>query len=254
MPDRPNTSNSATAEVADSLIRTGGCPLTHGGVPLVLLAGRVVWWERTATLLVADLHLGKVTAFAAGGLPMDAELGLRIARADLDRLGTLLAATAARRLIILGDLLHARGSRDPALFEVVASWRQQWSHVEMLLIRGNHDERAGDPPPDWAMPAVNEGLIESGLELRHIPRQPGGRNAPAPVVPSVCGHLHPVVALADLPGCGSSRERTGCFALDAQTRELVLPAFGSFTGGARMAPRAGQRLFVIAGQRVLPIA
>jgi len=227
----------------------GNCTISLGGHELHLRPDKTVWWPARRTLLVADLHLGKVTAFAAGGVPIDPAIGIRTADRDLATLHSAAASTAALRIIILGDLIHAKASHDAELLAHVAAWRSTTAHLEIVLIRGNHDTNAGDPPPSWNMNVCDEGRDEHGLVLLHVPRSQSSRRHQAP--PSVCGHIHPVISLRDLPGCGGQRERVACFV--RTNDQLILPAFGSFTGGGRITPAPDTSLYLIAGSRVLAV-
>ena len=76
---------------------------------VVLLPGRAAFLPSSATLLVADLHLGKAATFRKAGIPVPEGS----AQADLARLARLVRETSARRLVIVGDLLiapYARGN------------------------------------------------------------------------------------------------------------------------------------------------
>jgi metallophosphoesterase superfamily enzyme len=61
----------------------------------------------------------------------------------------------------------------------------------------------------------------------------------------LAGHDHPV---AHLSGPGRDRLRLPCFVNNAN--QATLPAFGAFTGGHVVAPRAGQSLHAVGGGRV----
>jgi DNA ligase-associated metallophosphoesterase len=214
----------------------------------VLLPDRAVWWERTATLLIADLHLGKPAAFRSAGVPVpDGTTG-----ADLARAAALVAATGAHRLIVLGDFLHARAGRSPPVMAALSAWRNALPALRIVLVRGNHDARAGDPPADLRITCVDEPLVEPGpapgrsLHLRHHP--PGGDRA-AGEAPAICGHLHPAVVL---DGPAGASLRSACYWFTPTT--AVLPAFGRFTGTFRVRPRRGDRVFVVGPGEVLEAA
>ncbi len=82
-------------------------PQFHG---LVLLPQRAVFDPAERTLFVADVHFGKAAAFRALGAPVP-----KGTTADnLARLTALMEATGAARLVVLGDLLHARAGLPPA--------------------------------------------------------------------------------------------------------------------------------------------
>ena len=206
------------------------------GERLSLLPERAVHWPRERTLFAADTHGGKAAAFRAASLPIPEAM----TEDDLTRLARMVERTRARRLIVLGDLLHARTGRSPETLGAIAAWRAAHPGLEILLVRGNHDRGAGDPPGDWNVRCVDEPFELPPFVLRHRPGEPADGYA-------LAGHLHPAVRLT---GRGGQGLRLPCFWF--QPHGAVLPAFGSFTGTATIAPCPGDRLFVIADGAVLP--
>lgn len=207
------------------------------GEPLRMLAERAIFWPRARTLLVADPHWGKAATFRALGVPVPRGT----TAGGLDRLGALLGRTGAERIVFLGDFLHAREGRAPATLGALTDWRARHSQVEMLLVRGNHDRRAGDPPPETGIRCVDPPLAEPPFLLAHHPNPlPGGY--------VLAGHLHPGVRLA---GTGRQRERLPCFWFGAAVG--VLPAFGDFTGLADIAPARGDAVWVVAGEELVRV-
>jgi DNA ligase-associated metallophosphoesterase len=204
---------------------------------LVLLPERAVYWPRTATLLVADAHWGKAAAFRAAGVVVPRGTTTE----GLARLDAMLSRTGARRIIFLGDLLHAREGRSPETLRVLGEWCVRRSTIEMTLVRGNHDRRAGDPPMELGIECVDAPLIEAPFVLAHRP-------APHPAGYVLAGHLHPAVLLAGEAGL---RARLSCFWLGQAVG--VLPAFGDFTGTAAIAMHEGDRVFVIAEGGVVEV-
>ena len=207
------------------------------GERLVLLAERAVWWERTGTLLVADPHWGKAAAFRAAGVPVPGGT----TTAGLDRLSAALDRTGAARLVILGDLFHARESRAPRTLEAVRRWRDRHSDLPIVLVRGNHDRRAGDPPGELGIDCLDPPSPEAPFVLAHHPE-------PSDAGYVLAGHLHPSVTLR---GPGRQRQRLPCFHLGP--RVGILPAFGDFTGTADVAVCPGDRVFVVAGDDVVEV-
>jgi metallophosphoesterase superfamily enzyme len=110
-----------------------------------------------------------------------------------------------------------------------------------VLVRGNHDDRAGDPPAALRFEVVDEPFSEGGLALCHHPRPIDGAY-------TLAGHLHPCVSLG---GPARDHLRLPCFHFGAQVG--VLPAFGSFTGMHALRVGAGERAYVIAGDRVAAV-
>jgi len=220
----------------------GAVAVRIGSVELVLLAQRAVLWERT--LFVADLHVGKPAAFGHHGIPVP----IATVDADLIRLSELVAATKAQHVIVLGDLLHDATGRDAATMGRVAAWRAEQMTLRMTLVRGNHDKRAGDPPGDWRIECVSEGERLGPFTLLHRPPEnvEAEQDGPGPV--SLFGHVHPVVVMQ---GPARMSERSACFVCGPRT--VLLPAFGSFTGGKAIMPLASERVFAIGDGSVMEV-
>lgn len=207
------------------------------GESLRLLPERAVYWEREEMLIAADLHWGKAAAFRAGGIPIPGGT----TTADLSRLDRAVARTGARRLALLGDLLHAREWRGAETVRAIAAWRAVARGLELLLIRGNHDRRAGDPPADLDIEVVDGPWRVGPFALRHEPTRVDGAYV-------LAGHVHPGVTIR---GPGRERLRLPCFALGRSVG--ILPAFSEFTGTALIDPGPGGRVFVIAGEDVVEV-
>lgn len=117
------------------------------GTALQLLPQRALWWPAAHMVLVADVHFGKAATFRRAGQPVP-----HGTTADnLARLDAVLAATGADHLVFLGDFLHARSGAADALWQQLLPWRQRHARVAMTLVRGNHDQHAGDPPAALAI-------------------------------------------------------------------------------------------------------
>ncbi len=188
--------------------------ITVAGAALELDPAGAAWWPARRTLIVADLHFEKGSAFAARGVrlpPYDS-------RATLSALAAVIARHAPRRLIALGDSFHDRSldarmapmDRDRLAAMVAAMDDWVW-------IAGNHDPR----PPGHLGGRATETLTLDGLTFRHEPAA-----APTPAgAGEVAGHLHPC---ARIRRRGRSVRRR-CFVTDGA--RLIMPAFGAFTGG-----------------------
>jgi uncharacterized protein len=128
-----------------------------------------------------------------------------------------------------------------ALETAFLTWREQHAAVDVLLVRGNHDDRAGDPPAHWNVPVVDEPHALAPFLACHRPVSPRSGYA-------LCGHVHPGVWLT---GPADQRERLPCFVLGS--RRAILPAFGSFTGLATTAHTRGDRVVAIAATRLFAL-
>ncbi len=204
------------------------------GQALSLLPQKAVLLSASATLLIADAHIGKATSFRALGVPVPRGTTSE----TLAALTALIDRHHARRVVFLGDFLHSARAHAAETLAAVGRWRERHADVRLVLVRGNHDDRAGDPPAALGFEVVDEPLREGGLALCHHPR-------PREDGFVVAGHLHPCVSVH---GRARVRLRLPCFHLSA--RVLVLPAFGSFTGMHPVRREDGDRVFAIAGDAV----
>lgn len=198
---------------------------------LDLLPDRALWWPAERTLFVADVHLGKAATFRALGQPVPSGTTAD----NLARLSTLIDAHQARRLVVLGDFLHAAAAQQPAVLDPVHAWRERFSDVECLLVRGNHDSRAGDPPPSLRFLIVDEPHRLGPFAACHHPQVVAGAFA-------LAGHLHPAVMLR---GRADERLRLPCFCATEQL--MILPAFGAFTGTTLEGLPRPSRRYVVGG-------
>jgi len=207
------------------------------GETLRLLSERAVYWERASTLLVADPHFGKAAAFRAAGVPVPRGTTTE----TLCRLDAALSRTGARRIVFLGDFLHAREGRSPETLRVMNEWRAGHAAIEMTIVRGNHDKRAGDPPRELEMKCVDGPVGEEPFVFAHHPTK-------SDVGYVLSGHVHPGVRLA---GPGRESKMLACFWFGSAA--AVLPAFGEFTGLAHADVEPGDRVWVVAGADVLSV-
>lgn len=193
-----------------------------------LRADRSLHWRDT--LFAADLHWGKAETFHRYGIAIPPQ----VLDADLDRLAEALRQTRARRLVILGDLVH-----DPRHLPLqrLAAWRRQHP-LPMLLLRGNHD-RGLRPPPELMIEIVESALVEPPFAFSHT--QVSSRHY------AWSGHVHPRFSSV----FAGARLRSPCFVLDR--RSALLPAFSEFTAGVDVGARPGRRRFAIADGEVVEV-
>jgi DNA ligase-associated metallophosphoesterase len=205
---------------------------------LWLLPERAVFWEARDLLLIADPHFGKAATFRASGIPVpEATTGNGVARLE-----ALADRTAAHRIVFLGDFLHARPGQSKEVIGQLQRWRQAFRDVEVLLVRGNHDRHAGDPPGELTISCVDAPVLMPPFILAHHPKARDEGYV-------LAGHVHPAVRLS-----GRAREsvRLPCFVFGADVG--TLPAFGDFTGLADIEPEPADRVFAIADQRVVDVS
>jgi len=200
-----------------------------GGTRLVLRGDRTAYLPDPDTLLLADLHLGKAETFQAHGLAVPTGTESR----DLENLSRAAKETGAARVIILGDMAHARAGLTESVIARFAAWRATMP-AELILIRGNHDRALEHVPKSWRLTVIEDQLRLGSLILRHHPE-------PSPDGHVIAGHLHPMVRLGQ---SRVDRLRLPCFAVtDAMT---ILPAFTRLAGGTTVRCDEHTRCYAIA--------
>ncbi|WP_404384732.1 ligase-associated DNA damage response endonuclease PdeM [Caenispirillum salinarum] len=200
--------------------------LVNGAMVLPDPSG-ALFWPKEQTLVVADMHLEKAATLARRGAgflpPYDTRETLRL-------LEGLMRRHAPKRLIALGDAFHDAKAAHGLTEADAARLRKLTAATEWIWITGNHD-----PVAPLHLGGRAEEVAEIGpLVFRHDPQPATGlRSADG----EVAGHLHPKAAVT-VRGQRLSRP---CFVTD--TRRLVLPAFGTFTGGLDVFDPAIRGLF-----------
>ncbi|MEX5591534.1 ligase-associated DNA damage response endonuclease PdeM [Pseudomonas orientalis] len=213
------------------------CSITLEGEQLWLLADRAVYWPARHSLLIADAHFGKASAYRSLGQPVPQGTTSE----NLQRLDRLLAAFPCNEVIFLGDFLHGPGSHASGTLGALRAWRARHAELPITLIRGNHDQRAGDPPADLGIEVVPEPLLMGPFALQHEPDAHPSHHV-------LAGHVHPVYRLR---GRGRQSLRLPCFQIG--DRVSLLPAFGAFTGGYAVEQDSERRIFVIGDHQVWPV-
>jgi DNA ligase-associated metallophosphoesterase len=200
----------------------GGLRLGMLTTQVLLRPSGALWLEAARTLVVADLHLEKGSAYAARGQmlpPYDTRDTLRRLAAEAEQL-------APRAVVLLGDTFHDRTSEERLAADDAERLRALAAGRSLIWVVGNHD---ADGPRGLPGEIADE-LELGGLTLRHEP-QPGQQPGEA------AGHLHPCARVVSARG--SVRRR--CFVSDGE--RIVLPAFGAYAGGLSIRDKAFAGLF-----------
>ena len=208
--------------------------LNWGCSQLWLCPERAAFWPDERVLLVADFHLGKAHSFRRLGVPVPGGTS----EANLARLGALVDRLQAREVVFLGDFLHSARARSGPGIAAFAAWHHTRPSLQLTLVRGNHDLRAGDPPAELGIHVVDEPLARGPWALCHHPVAREGQAV-------VAGHLHPGALVG---GAGFDRLCLPAFHLHREV--LVLPAFGEFTGLKAVSRESGDQCFVTDGVQV----
>ncbi len=206
-------------------------PTIHfcGNIFLPLLSGGL-FWEAENALLVADLHLEKMSSFARSGqlLPPH-DTGATLKRLERD-----LTETGATRVICLGDSFH----RDEGTGTLSADDKNRLEELitrrDWLWLAGNHD-----PAPHALGGACRPEIMIENLALSHEPTRD--------IAGQICGHLHPAARVH----INARSVRRPCFVHDE--RLMMLPAYGVSTGSLNILSPAFSGLFDRAALQVTMI-
>jgi DNA ligase-associated metallophosphoesterase len=185
-------------------------PLSFAGKAFIASADGALFWPAQNALLVADLHLEKASWFARLGQflpPYDSHATLSALAGEVERVG-------ATRLYCLGDSFHDAFGCERLPASARALLTDLTSRIDWTWIVGNHDPGFADHCGGKLADEVELG----GIIFRHE----AVRDEPRP---EMSGHFHPKLRV-HLSGRSVSRR---CFV--ASPTKLILPAFGSLTGG-----------------------
>jgi len=185
---------------------------------LVLDARRAVYLPGPRLVAVADTHFGHAWVQRARGqlVPVDTPDDAAA------RLAALVRDHGARRLVIVGDVVHAAvalpGIR--ALLTEVASLAPDGA----VFVLGNHDLRLGERIREWGLNAECTATHSvAGFEFVHGDRDPGPLR---PGIRRISGHEHPAMILGD--GVAAAAKVPAFLVGGAG---IVLPAFSNWAGG-----------------------
>jgi DNA ligase-associated metallophosphoesterase len=202
----------------------------------LLLAQRAALWKQQQMLLIADPHFGKAASFRSHGIAIPRGT----TRYDLERLADLIRLHRPRQLIILGDLIHSARSKSRHVLHELQRWRQEFSDLNIRLIQGNHDRGSGDSPRALKIDHIQDEYCVGPITFSH---QPCHRSNSY----TIAGHVHPAVRLK---GPGWRHERFACFYFSPDY--AILPAFSSFSGHHLIHPAAGDRVYIVAEDQIMP--
>ncbi len=202
------------------------------GQHLELHPSGVIYWREESALFISDVHLGKVTHFRKFG----AAVPQKAIDRNFDILQQNLVFFKPSVICFLGDLFHSSLNREWQLFE---TWVRQ-AKVRFILVAGNHDIISPLKYEALGIKLVPE--LEWGpFLLTHYPEIRDG-------LFNLSGHIHPAVRLK---GQGRQSLRLPCFFKNR--KQLILPAFGAFTGSYVMEKKEEDEVYAIAEASVIKI-
>ncbi len=208
-----------------------------GGRAAELHAPGFLWLADARLLCAADLHFEKGSFFHNYGSllpPYDTRETLRLLEQGLQQF-------KPDRFIALGDSFHdAKGAERLGLEERGRLNSAIDRVAEWIWVTGNHDPSIAEA----VRGARHEQVLDGNWVFRH--------KATIADEVEVSGHYHPKTTLR------LRRHRISCPCFVQNGGKLILPAFGSFTGGldidsqviSAILPAAGRRAFAVHKQQV----
>ncbi len=210
--------------------------LEIAGISMGLLPERALWIESLNTLLIADLHFGKAAHFRKSGIPIPEP----IHDMDLIRLQKLHEEFRPVHTYFLGDLFHS-------------DWNEQWTYLneflatldqtQFHLIVGNHDVLSAEAYRRSVLKIHKEPFEIGPVILSHEPLKTVDKSQL-----NIFGHIHPGVRLI-----GKARQSVVLPCFYQTKNQLLLPAFGNFTGLARVRPGKQDNVWAIANGKIIPV-
>lgn len=202
------------------------------GFSFVLHASGALFWEEEEMLIISDVHLGKISHFRKHGsaVPSGAVGG------NFRKLTEVLQFFDASKICFLGDLFHSVINQEWRLFE-------QWVEFvpsEIILVEGNHDIISPLRYEDLGVRVQGELIMKEFLFTHHPEERPPYFN--------FAGHLHPGI---QLHGLGRQFLKLPCFY--RTQNQMILPAFGEFTGIHILTPAQGDEVYAITSEKVILI-
>ncbi len=203
------------------------------GELITLFPQKALFWKREGILMLADLHLGKINHFRKSGIPVPHQANNR----NLEILMDVIGQTRPERIVFLGDLFHSHYNPE---WEVFGELVRHYTNISFELVLGNHDVMSERQYERKGIRVYDELLIGRFL-LTHHPLEEVPLN-----IYNLAGHIHPGVLLV---GKGRQSVTLPCFHFGMH--QALLPAFGMFTGLARIAPKKDDRVFVVAENKIM---
>jgi len=183
-------------------------------------------------LLISDVHLGKISHFRKFG----AAVPQKAVQKNFDLMNEAVNYFNPKTIVFMGDLFHSSLNKEWELFE-------KWTatiKAKMILVVGNHDIISQIKYEELSIEVVPEIQTEGFLLTHHPEEREGFFN--------FCGHVHPAVRLN---GIGKQSVRLRCFFKTES--QLLLPAFGEFTGSHTMKRKQNCEAFALVGDAVLKV-
>jgi len=198
----------------------------------ILHQSGALFWEEKKAVIISDVHLGKVTHFRKHGIAIPQNA----ISENFKKITDVLEHFSPEKIIFLGDLFHSAKNSEWNLFKEWISNHNQ----ETYLVAGNHDIIDQKHYFEIGIMVVDILEIDAFFFTHHPTEMDGLFN--------FSGHIHPGIILR---GLGMQSLKLRCFF--HKPNQMILPAFGEFTGKFILKPEENHQVYAIAGNEVLSI-
>jgi DNA ligase-associated metallophosphoesterase len=203
---------------------------------MILSHEKVIFLPKEKILLLADVHLGKVSHFRKEGIgiPQDTY------KQDFRSLNDVIIRFSPKHIVIMGDLFHSTYNRE---WDDFIEFISVFENLQFTLVKGNHDILQKNRYLATNFKVVEELLLDKMI-ITHEPLD---------IVPdemfNIYGHIHPAVRIR---GRSKQSLRLPCFMF--YHNRAIMPAFGRFTGLATQKPTVENDIYVISDNSVIHLS
>jgi DNA ligase-associated metallophosphoesterase len=209
--------------------------LDNARAHLQLSSLRCLFWEERKMLICADIHNGKGAHFSQNGITLPALVN----KNNFWNLAIAFEKFRPEKFLVLGDMMHSTENYEWAEFE---DFMDNYPEINRILVRGNHELYGDHKYADLGFEVFTD-LTLGDILFTHEPLT----DIPTSKT-NICGHIHPAIRAS---GSAGQSLRLPCFWV--KENQIILPAFGTFTGMHSIKPRRGERIFAIANEKVIEL-
>lgn len=216
--------------------KIGHQTISFGQNDIQLLPEKAVFLPKLKAVLIADPHFGKAGHFRKSGIPVSEKVHSN----DFIKIQNLIEKYHPKDLYFLGDLFHSEWNESWIDLE---NFAELFTDCQFHLIKGNHDILPLKLYRSEVWNVHPESLIVDDFILTHEPLE----SVPEGLF-NFCGHIHPGISLY---GTGKQRLTLPCYFRSGN--QMILPAFGRFTGMYSMKCEKSDQAFAVTDKKVIPV-
>ena len=203
---------------------------------LRLLPQKALYWEEEKTLIISNLHLGKITHIRHEGIPVPSNSIER----NFNRLTQLMNELEVNRIIFTGDLYHGKENEE---WKIFSDWRKEHPSVEMNMVMSKNDISPRINYKNLSIEVSDCTLQINPFTFCHHPQSEISFDQYF-----ICGHIHPVFSVQ---GLSSGNVKLPCFHFGKM--EAILPSFGYSTDSHEIKRKPGDQVYLVMDNSVVEV-